>query len=178
MTRQLYEQDTSQSIHRGAICAYRPVFWIEPPLWLLRDIDWHQQQAWLHKWQSRKDAFRGTHIQEEVLANAKVRRVVVLSNDKEIRRLKEYLVAPVYSIDPKRHRSEILEKYRTHRAPHIFYLHRDPNHSEMPESYINLRKIHLLHKGFLSADSKLDLTLTPQAIRMLLQRYKRYLSQE
>ena len=171
----LYQRDTIGAIHRGAICAYCPIFWLEPPLWLLRNIDWNPpRHADLYRWDERSDAFRGEHVEEEVVASAKVRYLVILSNDHEIQKFTTLLVAPTYTTDPDRH-STFLDRLRRNEIPHLFHLGEDPGYPEMRECYIDFRKIQLLHKDFLTEDSKSGISLTDKALSALLERYRRYL---
>ena len=126
-----------------------------------------------------RDAFRTGYNdnQEDVIARAKVRYVIVLSSDLEARNriMHDVLVAPTYTLDASTHRPEFLEQVRTNKYPWFFHLYPDPDFPAIGECYINFRQIQALHKGFLQ-EGKLQFTLTPDAIRAVLDRYKQYLS--
>lgn len=179
MLPSLYQQDPQTTMHRGAIYQYRPIFWLEPPLWLLRDIQWTPpRHAAVHRRNELSDAFRlrEQDNQEDVIARAKVRYVVILSNDFEAQKpqFKEVIVAPTYTLDPAEHRQSFLDKVRNNQYPDLFYLPSDPIHPEVGECYIDFRQIQSLHKGFLK-EGKLDIAFTPQTIKAIIYRYKRYL---
>jgi len=179
MPQSLYHHDTQTDMHRGAIYKYRPIFWLKPPLWLLRNIHWTPpRSADVYKRGELSNAFRlrEEHNQEDVIARAKIRYVVILSNDSEAQKpgFKAVIVVPTYTVDPTRHRPSFLEGLRNMETPFLFYLPLDPSCPEMGECYINFREVRLLHKEFLQ-DGKLDITFTPQGIKAILHRYKQYL---
>ena len=166
-------------MHRGAIYQYRLIFWLEPPLWLLRNISWTPpKSATIHRWRELSDAFRLREAdnQENVIARAKVRYIAILSRDFEAQKpqFKEVIVAPTYTLDPTEHRQSFLDNVRDSQYPGLFYLPPDSSYPEIGESYINLRQIQSLHKGFLT-EGKLDIAFTPKAIGAILHRYTRYL---
>jgi hypothetical protein len=179
MTLSLYEQDRQTAMHRGAIYQYRPIFWLEPPLWLLRDIKWTPpRRAAVHGWNELFNAFRlhEQDNQEDVIARAKIRYVVILSSDFEAQRrqFKQVIVAPTYTLDPAEHRQSFLTRVRNNQYPSLFYLPPDPNYPEMGECYIDFREVQLLHKEFLR-EGKLDITFTTKAIKAAIYRYTQYL---
>lgn len=178
MASSLYERDTQTTLHRGAVYKYRPIFWLEPPLWILRGIQWTPpRHASLHEWRELRDAFRlGSEHEEDVVARAKVRFVVVLSRDFEARdpRFDKVIVAPTYSLDPARHKPGFLERVRRNEHPELHYLASDPGYPGVGECYIDFRQVQSLHKHFLN-EGKLEIAFTPEAIKAILYRYKQYL---
>jgi hypothetical protein len=179
MPQSLYHHDTQTDVHRGAIYKYRPIFWLKPPLWLLRNIHWAPpRSADIYERGELPDAFRlgEQDNQEDVIARAKIRYVVILSNDFEAQKpqFKDVIVVPTYTVDPTRHSSPFLDGLRKMEYPSLFYLPPDPSYPEMGECYIDFREARLLRKEFLQ-DGKLDITFTSQAIKAILHRYKQYL---
>jgi hypothetical protein len=177
MLESLYEQDTRKTVHRGAIYSYRPIFWLDHPLWIVRDVRWTPpRNGGLHQWSELKDAFQGSYVEEDVLARAKVRFVVVVSRDYEAQkpRFKDVIVVPMYTLHQD-HKLEFKERVRTNQYPELFYLAPDPTYPQIEEGYVNFRQIQSLRKAFLTEDAKLDIALVPNAIKAMLQRYKEYL---
>jgi len=178
----LYQHDPRPILHRGAIFQYRPIFWLNPPLWVLRNHRWTPPRSVdIYAPSELRDAFsRGIEDnQEDVIARAKVRYIVILSNDVEARKpqFKEVIVAPIYTLDPQVHRHDFLEALRQGRYPDLFYLPADPTFPQMVESYIDLRKVQALSKGFLT-EGKLDICFSLQAIKAILYRYREYLCRD
>lgn len=108
-----YQPDPTTDIHQGAIYEFRPIFWLDPPLWIAQNVEFHDPaRTDLIQWKDFARAFHNSaDNQEFVLATAKVRFLVILSSTRESRehRLKEVRVAPIYSIDPNRMRPDFLE---------------------------------------------------------------------
>jgi len=90
---------------------------------------------------------------------------------------KRVIVAPIYTVDPQAHRHDFLEALRQGKYPDLFYLPADPAVPQMVESYIDLRKVQALSKGFL-AEGKLDICFSLQAIKAILYRYREYLCRD
>jgi hypothetical protein len=180
MPLSLFAKDTKTTIHRGAIYKYRPIFWVSPPLWVLREVEWSPpRHAAVHRWEELRDAFRlsSQENQEQIVASAKVRYIVVLSNEFEAneKKFKDVVVAPTYSIHPEKHRQQFLKGLREGRYPDLFYLPADPDYPELGECYIDFRNVQLLNKSFMK-DGKLDVAFTSTAIKAILHRYKQYWS--
>jgi len=178
----LYQRDPRPILHRGAIYQYRPIFWLDPPLWILRNYRWTTpRSANIYALSELRDAFgRGSEdSQEDVIARAKVRYIVILSNDFEASKpqFKEVIVAPTYTVDPQAHRPEFLEDLRQGKYPDKFYLPADQGFPQMVESYVDFRKVQALSKGFL-AEGKLDICFSLQAIKAVLYRYREYLCRD
>lgn len=178
----LYQHDPRPILHRGAIFQYRPIFWLDPPLWILRNHRWTPpRSADIYTRRELSDAFRRgiEDNQENVIARAKVRYIVILSNDVEARKhqFKELIVAPIYRVDPQVHRHDFLETLRQGKYPNLFYLPADPAFTQMVESYIDLRKVQALSKGFLD-EGRLDICFSLQAIKAILYRYRVYLCRD
>jgi len=182
VTATLYQQDSITTLHRGAIFRYRPIFWLDPPLWILRNQRWTPpRSASIYAPSELRGAFR-RHTednQEDVIARAKVRYIVVLSNDIEARKphFKEVIVVPIYTIDPQEHRPRFLENLRRGRYADLFYLPADPAFPQMVESYIDFRKVQSLHKGFLT-EGRLGICFSSRAIKAILYRYREYLCRD
>jgi len=176
----LYQLDPRTILHRGAIFRYRPIFWLDPPLWILRNHRW-TPPANIYSPSELRDAFsrRGEDNQEDVIARAKVRYIVILSNDVEARKpqFKEVIIAPIYTVDPQMHRPYFLEALRRGKYPDLFYLPADPSFPQMVESYIDFRKVQALSKEFLT-EGKLDICFSSQAIKAILYRYREYLCRD
>lgn len=182
MAATLYQRDLYPILHRGAIFQYRPIFWLDPPLWILRHQRWTPpRSAGIYAPSELHDAFRRgiEDNQEDVVARAKVRYIVILSNDVEARKsqFKELIVAPIYTVDPQVHRPDFLEALRQGRYPDLFYLPPDPAFPQMVESYVDFRKVQALSKGFLT-EGKLDVCFSSPAIKAILYRYREYLCRD
>ena len=181
MRLSLYQKDPRKQIHRGAIYRFRPVFWLEPPLYILRDIRWESPGcADFYLRNELQDDFKVAKWQHEenVVARAKVRSVIILSNDFEANNpnMAELVIAPVYTLKPDKMTPERLNKLRGNQFPSGFYLPPDPRFSELPEGYVGYRSIRPLDKGFLIVEKKYSFSLTPLAMKALLARYHHYLS--
>lgn len=175
---ELYRRDERAVLHQGAICQFSPIPWFEPPpLWILRNIDWEQGVTELWQWESLGDAFRREERAENVILAAKVRTVIVLSNDAEARHsgLKEVAVAPVYTLDrqnPADYR--FIDRLIKGELTDSYYLPRTHLLPEMGEAYINFRKIQPHRRDFL-APRKLNVSLSQAGVQELLNSYIRYL---
>ena len=183
MLRSLYEPhpaSPARPICRGEIYRFRPVAWLKWPLWIVRNIQWGTP-AWadLYPQGDLRDCFRRAEHgnEEDVVARAKVRSVVVLSNDTEAAspRLKEVIVAPTYTITPDKPDRQLVERLRAGKAPGCFYLPPDPDFPEIVECYLDLRKVQPLHKDFLLSQYRLPFRLSRVAMAAILNRYKTYL---
>jgi hypothetical protein len=175
----LYIADSRDYIHKGAIFRFSPFFWQENPLWIVRVASWLEpRQLSLHRDTELQDTFQGDYEKEDILAKAKKRYLIVISNDNETRNdgFHDVLVAPVYSIYDNELRNTLIERYTN--DPSKFYLPHDNNFSELRESYVNLRKIRLQDKGCLSSDKKLPFSLNNIAMAALLKRYTDYISMD
>ncbi|NLE46280.1 MAG: hypothetical protein GX620_16295 [Chloroflexi bacterium] len=174
----LYCADENPAPHRGAVYQYRPVPWLEPPLWLVRDVHWSPpRRATIFQTGEVRDAFRRAdqEHQEDVMTRAKQRFVVVLSADPELgkRNLKEVMVAPAYTFH-ETHPPTFVEAVRMSRLPYTFYLPDDPSHPEIAECYLDFRQVQPLHREFLT-DGKLNVCLAPTTVKAVLQRFRQYL---
>lgn len=181
MALSLYRRDPSSSIHRGAIYQYRPVAWLEPPLWCIRRIRWSTNPPTASLWRRDQltNAFRRKtrEHEEDVKAPAKVRHVLVVSHDVYCQEpyYKEVSVIPTYTL--KAHRPEVLEAIRNDLLPHTHYLQADPDFPELEECFLDFRQVSPLHKKFLE-NGKLEFSLTSTAIKAVVERLKGYLSLE
>lgn len=112
-----------------------------------------------------------------MIARAKIRFVVILSNDFECdrRQFKQVIVAPTYTLDPNTHPPEFLERVRNHRFPSQFYLPTETTFPDVTESYIDFRQVQALDKEFLQ-EGKLRFHLTRWAITAAIEHYRRYLA--
>lgn len=174
-----YRDDQESILHRGAIFQYRPIFWLEPPLWLLRDHQWTPpRRAAIYAPSELQDAFRrgSENNQEDVIARAKRRYVIILSNDVEAQepKFREVVIAPTYTVDPDRHSRSFLSRLRQGQYSSLFYLPADSNFPQVAESYIDFRKVQSLNKKFLT-EGKLDICLSTRVIKAILYRYREYL---
>jgi hypothetical protein len=178
----MYQQDLNSEMHQGAIYEYRPFFWLEPPLMIVRNLHWlggGRAYGDIVEVNQLSDAFRRTQSQgnqEDVMAKAKVRHIIVLSKNKYAQREKEraILVAPSYTLDSSRHPEHFINGLREERYPFLHYLPVHPDFSQARESYIDLREITSVHKDFL-LDGKLDFCLRPASVARLLSRYQQLL---
>jgi hypothetical protein len=180
MAISLYTRDSQNVVHRGAIYKFRPIPWLHSPLFILRNIRWTPiRQADMYSQTERADAFRlaSEGNEEHVMARAKLRYIIVLSNDNECRQSmhKEVVVCPIYSLDPRSERRDFLATLQTDGYPNLFYLMRDPAFPEVGEAYLNFRATQAVHKEFLSQDSKLGECLTAAGVKAILQRYHLYM---
>ena len=175
---EIFRGDNTNNIHRGAIYSFRPFFWLETPLWIARvdNYSQHDRHARIYTEDQLTDAFRGEHIEEDILVKAKRRFLIIISHNNEAQASKfhDVLVAPFYSFDgkddiPRRRESAI-------NIPSLFYIDHDINYPEMREGVVNLRAISLLKKDFLPSIHKLPFSLTADAMKAILKRYIDYLS--
>jgi hypothetical protein len=174
----LYRRVNQVSLHQGAICGFSPVAWFEPPpLWVLREIDWDYRSAELWQWEELSDAFSRAHREEWIAVSAKVRTVIVLSNDAESRNrgVKELVVAPVYTLDRQEPRDRnMIRAMIEGMRPESYFLPRTPLLPTMGDAYINFRKVHPMHRDFLEP-RRLPVSLSQQGTREVLDSYARYL---
>ena len=178
----MYQEDINSDMHQGAIYEYRPFFWLEPPLLIVRDIQWlrgGRGQGDIIAADQLTDAFRRAQSQgnqEDVLAKAKVRHIIILSKNKFAQREQErvVLVAPTYTLDSNRHRLRFIDGLREERYPYLHYLPEHPDFSQTKESYVDLREITSIHKDFLQ-EGKLDFCLRSTSVARLLERYQQLL---
>lgn len=167
-------------MHRGAIYSYRPIFWIDHPLWILRNLSFSPpRRATILRYPDKaKDAFRQslTEQQESVIATAKARHVVIWSRTKHAlsRGFNEVVVLPTYTIDRDRHSEEFIDRLVNERFQHLHYLADDPSYSVISECYIDFQKLRQLKKEFL-ADGKLDICLSDTALRAIMSRFINFL---
>lgn len=175
-----YQADNSAQMHRGAIYLWRPVFWIRPPLWILRDISYSApRHAVPHLQSELSDAFsRGIdENKESVIARAKIRSVAVLSSQTEIDapHVKKLLVAPFYSLKPDDRRPDIVRDIRSNDPSNqTFYLPSDPHFPDIPEMFLHYRELLYLPRDFLE-NKKAQYCLTPQAVQGILEWFIRKL---
>lgn len=171
----LYHPDPTKEIHQGAIYRFRPIFWLTPPLWIARNLDFHTPaKADLVKWEDFPRAFHNSNDNQEfVLATAKIRYLIIISSTREARhpRYKDVRVAPIYTTEDKS--PEFVDGLKTNQYDSLFYLTADQNFQGMVESYIDLRQVTALHKGFLG-DGKLEFCITEETAKALLARYQQY----
>ena len=178
----MYQQDSNNEMHQGAIYEYRPFFWLEPPLLVVRNLQWTsggRANGDIIAADQLPDTFRRTQSQdnqEDVVARAKVRHIIILSKNKFVQREQErvVLVAPTYTLDSNRHRPKFIDGLREERYPYLHYLPEHPNFPQSRECYIDLREITSVHKDFL-VDGKLDFCLQSSSLTRLLHRYQQLL---
>jgi len=173
----LYKVQLNKSIHRGAIYCYLPVFWLTPPLWIIRSIQWTiPRTASLFKDSELNNSFsQGVQGNEEdVLARAKKRFIVVVSPDYRLSHLHDILVAPIYSLDGKGKTPEEIEIIK--RAPDLFYLEYDVNYPEIKESFIDFKQIRPLHRDYFLQNAKLSFSFDSIAMDAILNRFLDYMS--
>ena len=172
-----FRKDSISVLHRGAIYSFRLVSWLESPLWILREHHWQPPRyANIYTRKERSDAFKlSPHHEEDVIARAKVRSVIIIASDKEIqsRAIKKIRVAPLYSL--KLHKSpEFIRRLRENAYPDLYYIPSDPTYPLIEEGYIDFKGIHLIHKEFLN-EGKLEISLSLDTIKAILYRYKEFL---
>jgi hypothetical protein len=174
-----YQEDRYDRMHHGAIYEYRPVFWLEPPLWILRDYDWSLPHSvnFYQETDLPNPFRRGSEGNEEdVIARAKRRHVIILSNNFDIQHpaVKEVIVAPMYTLHLDKSPT-FIEAVRQNEVPRLFYL---PAHRDFPEArecYVDFLQVRALNKRFL-VKGKLGFCLSQESLYALLERYNRYLS--
>lgn len=176
----LYEQDPAATPTQGSIFKFSPIFWIEPPLTLVRDVDPNRMTARI--WRDPKlpsDAFRRGHLdnQEHVLAMAKVRYIVVLSptHEARIQQVHSLVVAPIYKADPQAtSRSDLLERSRRGEFPDRLFLLADPDFPEIGEAIIDFRNVQPLRKELLPASAKTPFRFNDVWRDAIIARYRNY----
>jgi len=156
----LYEQDPTPAPTQGSIFRFCPIFWIDAPLTLVRDIDYNRMTARI--WQSPglpPDAFQRGALdnQENVLATAKVRYLVVLSPSHEatMAGIRSLVVAPIYKADPASiSRADLLNRIKRGEFPDRLFLLADPAFAEVGDAIIDFRNVQPLLKELLPASAK------------------------
>ena len=173
----LYKIEPSTGIYRGAIYKYLPIFWLESPLWIIRTINWTKPiTASLQQESDITDSFSLATLgnEEDVLARAKRRFIVVVSPNYGIGKLKDILVAPIYSIEGKGFSPEDKEYIKNN--PSLFYLEHDGNYSEIKESFIDFKQVRPLRKDFFFPNSKLRFSFDTKAMDAILNRFIDYIT--
>lgn len=174
-----YQTDSNPDIHRGAIYEFRPVMWLKPPLWIAEVINFgNPGSANLHNWSNSPDRFFHSYADEHkeyVLATAKIRHIIVLSNQKELRMpsFKQILVVPLYTL---RSDKSWYEPIQSNQKVDTFYLPPHDDDKDMRERFANFLEIHRINRDFLDTEKKLPYCLTQKAINALLKKYQNYLS--
>lgn len=177
----IYENDSRVGFHRGALYEFRPIFWLEPPLWILRNTNWSKpRRTTIYRFPEEiSDAFRlsQTDHQEDVVARAKVRTVAIWSRSKHAQSpgLKDVVVLPFYTVDPVRHSPKFLDDLKSHRNPRLHHLPVDPNFPDIPECYVDFQEVRPLRKEFLR-DGRLNISFTNVMLQAIMQRYRAYLA--
>lgn len=180
MTLSYYQVDKKEYMHQGSLYEYRPFFWLEPPLFLLRNINWSPPRtANIHQYGEVPDAFRRAQSQgneEDVIAKAKLRFLIVISKDKYIQHKGHNLVmvAPMYSIDRTRHRKDFVEKLENMKYIFLHHIPADSNFQNVKECYIDFHEVRSIRKEFMS-EGKLGVCLTTDGFHTILSRYKTFL---
>ncbi|NHZ71611.1 MAG: hypothetical protein GWP17_00790 [Aquificales bacterium] len=168
-----YRVDPTNYIHQGAIYTFRPVSWLNPPLKIIRNkrSGRHVEYADIYPASEVYDAFRirDTAYQEEIVALAKVRPMVVVSKRPD--RGSSVLVAPFHTVEKLT--PEMGSRIRENGYDSTFYVPADNDFPETKESYIDMKKIHAIHKDFLTDEHKYTHCLTEQALNILLERIRK-----
>ncbi len=181
MSDTVYTEDQRDGPHQGAVYSFVPVPWLEAPLWLLREVRLGppNRSARPVPESEAPDAFRNADQkhEEEVMARAKRRFAVVLSNDTECSHpaTKHLVVAPVYSVPSKPDGNGSLQRLRNLQLPGRFYLPKTPEFPQMSECYIDLRRVQPVDLRFLQSHKE-AMCLSSTCTHALLQFYKDYLS--
>ena len=173
----LYITQPNNSIHRGAIYRFLPVSWLRNPLWVVREIRWTQpRSAGIHRDSELTNSFKlsANNNEEDVLAIAKKRFIVVMSPNNGINNLKEILVAPIYTLDGKQKSPDLITNIKS--TPDHFYLEYDSIYSDIKESFIDFKQIRPLHRDFFSNESKLKFSFDTIAMEAILNRFMDYIS--
>jgi hypothetical protein len=174
-----YQANPDPDIQRGAIYEFRPVMWLKPPLWIAEGIQFgNPGSADLYNWSNHSQRFFHSHDkkhQEYVLADAKVRPVIVLSNERELRvsSFSRILVAPLYTLRPE---NRWYKTIRDNKKPEAFYLPPYEDDSDQRERFADFLQIHRMDRRFLESGNKFSYGLTTTATNALLKKYKNYLS--
>jgi hypothetical protein len=173
-----YEPSTPGDPHRGDIYRFKPVAWLRPPLWLLRYTDFAAGRAGLVLAKQIRDTFRKAehNHQEYVLAEAKLRYVILMSPSQEIKssHIRDLLVLPLYTIDPDALPSHRLARLRANPASmrDRYYLPAEPAYG-IAEAYADFRRMQLMARQFLAPEDKIA-HLTDTTLAALIERYRSY----
>jgi hypothetical protein len=173
-----YEPPSPGEPHRGDIYRFKPVAWLRPPLWLLRHTDFTAGRASLVVASQVRDAFRRAERddQEYVLAEAKLRYVILMSPSQEIKssHIRDVLVLPLYTIDPDALPSHLLARIRANPASmrDRYYLPAEPAYG-IAEAYADFRRMQLMARQFLVPEDKVA-HLTNTMLAALIERYRSY----
>lgn len=173
----IFESDDLLLPRQGTVFEFRPVFWIEPPITIVRDINYISRRAWIYReseWPT--DAFRrgSENNQENVIARAKIRYVVILSPDHEAAavNIRELIVAPIYSLGGTR--LDIAERIKTGEWPDRIYLETDQQFPDLGESFINFRQVQPMQKDLLGQQHKQPFRFNSDWRDAIIKRYRDY----
>jgi hypothetical protein len=159
ITMNHYEPPSPGEPRRGDIYCFKPVAWLRPPLWLLRYTDFTGGRASLVLAKQVRDAFRRAERdnQEYVLAEAKLRYVILMSPAQEIKsgHIRDLLVLPLYTIDPDALPSHLLARIRANPASmrDRYYLPAEPAYG-IAEAYADFRRMQLMARQFLAPEDR------------------------
>lgn len=173
-----YEPPSPGEPHRGDIYRFKPVAWLRPPLWLLRHTDSALGRASLVLAQQARDAFcrAERNNQEYVLAEAKLRYVILMSPSREIKspHIRDLLVLPLCTIDPDALPPHLLARIRANPASmrDRYYLPAEPAYG-IAEAYADFRRMQPMARQFLVPKDKVA-HLTNTALAALVERYRSY----
>lgn len=175
-----YTQDEKSNIHQGAIYEYRPFFWLDPPLYLLRNVNRpitgsYPGSATVLLESEQSDAFRQgeSENQEDVLAIAKRRFVIVLSRDSYLsrQRNKDILVAPIFSFKDRHYEDHpsFVDRIKNGNVPGRVYLPAfiDVGQTQLKEGLIDVRQAKTIKRDFLD-DGKLNICVTETALKNIV----------
>lgn len=178
ITMNHYEPPSPGEPRRGDIYRFKPVAWLRPPLWLLRYTDFTAGRASLLLAKQVPDAFRRAERdnQEYVLAEAKLRYVILMSPSQEIRssHIRDLLVLPLYTIDPDTLPSHLLERLRANPASmrDRYYLPAEPAYG-IAEAYADFRHMQLMARQLLVPEDRVAY-LANTTLAALIERYRSY----
>ncbi|MCA9397742.1 MAG: hypothetical protein KDE48_16955 [Anaerolineales bacterium] len=171
----IFRDKDRPGINQGDIYKYTPIIWLDPPLVIVRDVAPSLEgTVQLRHWSSLRDAAFNNDIdnQEYILAKGKVRYLIVLSTNIEIRNASSQylLVAPLYSI-PRWFTSGQISLLQTQELPNHFYVPRD-DESDLREGVLKTTHIQRLNREFLEEEQDTERSLTRRWVDAIIQWYK------
>jgi hypothetical protein len=161
------------ALRQGAVYAAAPIFWVPENLQIIRppgSRDWTEARG--HDWQSLSDRFRTGDRVEQVVVHAKMRPVVVVSHEAELRGHDPVRAIPVYSYNPGSHADRQRAAIEAGELMHALHLGAA---RDLREGYLNLREAAVIPRTFF-ADAEYVGDLDKLSLATLLRHYATYIA--
>lgn len=157
-------------LHQGALYVRVPIVWVNPPLFVMRPRRGAIADMAARRLDDLTDAFAGGDDREVVLADAKLRPVVILSSYPELRRLREVRALPLYSYRPGSAAARLRPDIEAGRVGSAFHLAGN-SRLGIHDGALRLDQVQPVDAGFLRQPAA---TLSDAALAALLEHAMRY----